>query len=101
MHDTDKLLYAFWHKSRKTYLPWCLNELVQRSGLSEIKTTKLIDALIKQNLVFVENVRGERIYYLTRAGQIVLDWKMANEQKKIEGRAGLPTRAHQRVSVGC
>lgn len=49
--DQTKLLLAFWHKGRRTFLPWTPEELAKRCGASGAESIGRALSVMKQEKV--------------------------------------------------
>lgn len=67
----EKILSAFWHKSRRTFVSCTASDVVARSGLAMGKVTNHLVDMNRRSLVEAESVNGYHIYDLTEKGRSV------------------------------
>lgn len=96
-------LMAFWHKSRKEFLPWTSVELSRRIGLTSRQTSLSMAVLVRKRLLSARgdaNDTTQRIYFLTELGEgvaraelqrlkLIAPWMSPSEVKSIRNGMGL------------
>lgn len=69
----NRILKAFWHRGRKKFLPWTLNEIAKRSDMYPDQTLDALRGLavagLAQSKSTTRGKRSDATWQLTPAGQ--------------------------------
>lgn len=78
----EKILGAFWHKSRRAFIPCTASDVAARSGLTMGRVTNELVDMNRKSLVEAESVNSFHVYDLTPMGRDVFLGKPIAENVK-------------------